>query len=95
MGRQGMDTLTGELEDVGERLILEMPEMLISFYSSANGIKSFLGHLLVLWGHDPIVNEGLESLSIFTLKHHLQLLPACAPVISLISIGIKVFHTLV
>ena len=92
MGRQDMDTLTGELADVREKFVPEMPEMLISLYSSANGIKGLPGHLLVLQVHGPIVNEGLESLSIFSLKHDLQLLPACVPVVSLISINVEGFQ---
>ena len=45
-GRQGMDTLIRELADVREQFILEMPEMLISLYSSADGIMGFPEHLL-------------------------------------------------
>ena len=89
MGGQGMDTLIGVLADIGEKFIPEMPEMLLNFYSSANGIKGFLGHLLVLHSYGPIVDKGLESLSIFALKHHLHLLPASAPVVSLISIDVE------
>ena len=91
MDRQGMDTLVRELADIGEKVYPEMPEMLISFDSSVDGINGFPGHILVLWGNGPIVNERLESLSIFTLKHHLQLLQACVPVVSLISVNIECF----
>ena len=94
VGRQGMDTLIGELADIREKLILEVPEMLLSFNSGAYSIKGILGHLLVLWGDGPIVGKGLVSLSIFTLKHHLQLLPAGMPVISLISIDVKDFQVI-
>ena len=61
VGRQGIDTLIRDLADVGEQFIHEMPEMLISLYISANCIKGFLGHLLVLWVYGPIFDEGLES----------------------------------
>ena len=64
MGRQHMDNLIGELADIREKLIPEMPEMLIGFYSSVSGIKGFLGHLLVLQGYGPIVDKGLESISL-------------------------------
>ena len=57
--------------------------MLLNFGSHANSIKGMPGHCLLLWSVGPIVNKGLESESILTFKHHLQLLPACAPVISL------------
>ena len=87
-----METLVGELADIGEKFILEMPEMLISLYGSTNGIKGFPGHLLVLQGYVPIVVEGLKILSIFTLEYHLQLPPACAPVVSLISIDVEGFQ---
>ena len=90
-GRQGMDTLIRELADIREKLIPEMPEMLLGFDNNANSIKSILGHLLVLQSDGLLVDKGLESLSIFTLKHHLQLLPACVQVISLISIDVKGF----
>ena len=86
-----MDTLIGELADTEEKLILKMPEMLISFNSHANSIKGIMVCLLVLLGDGPIVNKGLASLSIFTLKHHLQLMPAHALVISLISVDVKDF----
>ena len=89
VGRQGMDTLLGELADIREKLILEMPEMLLSFGSHANSIKGILGHLLVGQSEGPIVSKGLGSLSIFTLKHHLHLLPASLPVVSFISIDVN------
>ena len=89
-----MDTLIGEFVDIGKKFIPEIPEMLISFYSSANGIKGFPGHHLVLQSDGPIVNEELESLSIFALKHHLQLLPACVPVVSCISINVEGFQVI-
>ena len=75
MKRKGMDSLIGKLADIREKFVLEIPEVVISLYSSADGIKSFPGHLLVL-----------------TLKHHLQLLPACVAVVSLISINVKAFQ---
>ena len=86
-----MDTLIGELAHIGEKLIPKIPEMLLKFNSCANSIKGITRYLLVLWGDGSIVNKGLESLSIFTLKHHLQLMPAHVPVISLISGDVKGF----
>ena len=85
-GGQGMDAIIGELPDIGKKF---MPEMLLSFCSSADGIKGFLGHLPMLHTYGPIVNKGLESLSTFALEHHLQLLPDSALVISLISINVE------
>ena len=90
--RQGMDTLIGELADIREKLIPKVPEMLLGFDSHSSSIKGIPGHLLMLQSDGPIVNKGLESLSILTLKYHLQLLPACAPVISFISIDVKGFQ---
>ena len=46
----------------------------------------------MLLGDGPIINKGQNGLSIFTLKHHLKLMPACMPVISLISIDVKGFQ---
>ena len=62
MGRQGMNTLIGELADIGKELIPEMLEMLLRLDSSASCIKGKLGHPLTLWGDGPIVNERLEPL---------------------------------
>ena len=86
-----MDTLIWELVDIGEKVILKMPEMLLGFNSYANSVKGIARHLLVFQGNGPIVDEGLQSL-IFTLRHHLQLMPACVPVISLISVDVEGFQ---
>ena len=66
--------------------------MLLRLYQSANGIKGKPGHLLTLNGNYPIVYEGLESLSIFTLKHHTELLSASVAVISLLSVNVEGFQ---
>ena len=65
LGQQGIDTLIGKLADIGEKLIPEVPEMLLSFDSCADNIKGFLGHLLFLHGDGPIVNEGLQAKSVY------------------------------
>ena len=90
MGRQGMDTLTGELQDIREEFILAVPEMLLGLHNSTDSIKGKPGHPLTLHGVGPIVDEGLEGLSIFALDH-LKLLPVCMLVISFISIDVKDF----
>ena len=79
--------------DTGKKFVPEIPEMLLNFYSSANGIKGFTG-LLVLCRYGPIVSKGLESLSIFALEHHLQLLPVSVLVIRLISIDVESFQVI-
>ena len=94
MDRQGMDMLDGELANTGKEFIPKMPEMLLGLYCSSNSIKGKLGHSLTPHSNGPIVDEGLESLLIFTLKHHLQLLSAHVPVISLISTNVKGFQVL-
>ena len=96
MDEQGMDTLIRDLADMGEKFIPEMPEMLLGFYSYScpNVIKGFAGCLLVLHSYGPIVNKGLESVSVFTLKHRLQLLQASVQVISLISIDVESFQVI-
>ena len=66
--------------------------MPLGFDIHADSIKGITGHLLILQCGGPIVNKGLENLSIFTLKHHLQLTPACLPVVSLISVDVKGFQ---
>ena len=70
----------------------KVPEMIISFNSCANNIKGIFGHLLVLLGNGPIVDEGLQSLSFLTLGHHLSLAPASMAVISLISTDVESFQ---
>ena len=79
-----MDTLIRELADIAEKLIPKVPEILLGFNSCADSIKGIAGCLLVLQGDGPIVDKGLQSMSIFTLKHHVQLIPAHVPVIGLI-----------
>ena len=92
MGRQGMDTLIRELAEIGEQFIPEIPEMFFRLYFSTDGIKGKSGHLLTLWSDGPIVYEGLESISIFTLKHYVELLPVRVAVISLFSVDVKGFQ---
>ena len=46
------------------------------------------GYLLLLEGEGPIVNEGLEGLPVFALKHHPKLFPAGFVVIDFFSIDI-------
>ena len=74
MGRQGMDTLIGESVDIGVEFIPEVPKMLLRLDSSTDSIKGKPGHPLTLQGDGLIVDEGLGSLSIFTLEHHLSCL---------------------
>ena len=78
-----MDTLIRDLVDIREEFIPKMLEMLLRLDSCTNSIKDKLGHPLTLQVDGPIVNEGLKSLSIFTLKLHHQLLTACVAVISI------------
>ena len=57
MGRQGMDTLIGELADIREEFIPEVPEMLLRLYCSTDSIRGKPGHPLTLQGDGPIVDE--------------------------------------
>ena len=86
---QGMDTFIMELVDVREEFILEMPEMLLRLDSSANSIKGKPGCPLAFQDDGPIVNEGLESLSIFA---HFKLLLAIVPVVNFFSINVEGFQ---
>ena len=89
-----MDALIRKLADTGWELISEVPEMLLRFDSSASSIKGKLGHPLTLWNDGAIVYEGLESLPVFTLEHHLKVLPASAAVISFLSINVEGFQVI-
>ena len=61
-----MDTFIGELADVREEFIPEMPEMLLGRNSCPNSIKGKLGHPA---GSPremaPLLMKVLESMSIF------------------------------
>ena len=72
-----------------EEIILEMPEMFLRLNSCSNSIKGKPRCPLTLQGDGSIVYGGLESLSVFTLKHHLKLLPASLVVISFLGINVK------
>ena len=52
-----------------------MPEVVFGHDGHYNGIQYLLGVLLLLLNNGAIINHGLESLPVFTLKCHLQLLP--------------------
>ena len=66
-----------------------MPEMFLGLDSSADNIKGKPGCPLTLWGDGPIVDKGLESLPVFTLKYHFKLLSAIAAVISFFGINVE------
>ena len=89
--RQGMDTLVWQLVDIGEEFILEM---LLRLNSCPDSIKGKLGCPLTPWVDCAVVDDGLESLSIFALKHHLKLLPASLVAISFIGIDVKGFQVI-
>ena len=55
-------------------------------------VSSNLGCLLTLQGDGPIAYEGLESLSIFALKHYAELLPASVAVVSLLGVDVEGFQ---
>ena len=61
----------------------------LDFYHSTSSVKGKPGHHLTLWGDGPILSEGLESLSIYALKHHFKLLPPSVAVISFFGINVK------
>ena len=52
-------------------------------------MASITCHPLALQGDGPIVNEGLEGLPVFSLKHHFKLFPAGLVVISSLGINIE------
>ena len=52
-----------------------MPEIII-FDGGLDGVKESYGGFLVLWGYNTIVSEVLHGLSVSSLEHHLELLPA-------------------
>ena len=87
--RQHMYSLTWELPNIGEQFIPVDPEMLLRLYSSADGIEGGSQCLYALLYYGTIVCEGLESLSIITLEHELQLLAAFVAVISSISLNVQ------
>ena len=64
------------LSDIGEYFISIPPKMFSVPDVSLYGIKNLYGDLLVLWSDESIVDEGLQDLSVFSFKHHFELLPA-------------------
>ena len=90
-GGQGMNTLSRQLVDIREQLIPKVQEILLRLSGSTNGIKGKLACLLALPSYCAIIYEGLEFSSIFTLKHHVELLPASVVVISFLSVDVMGF----
>ena len=50
--------------------------------------------ILQLWGNGAIINEGLESLLVFTLRHHFKLLPASVVAISFLGNDVEGFQVI-
>ena len=48
-----------------------------------------LGHLLASQSDGTTVNEGLEGLPVFALKHHFELFPASFVVIDLFDVNVN------
>ena len=91
-GGQGIVTLIRELVDVrGGVHPRNVPQTL---NSCPNSIKGKLEHPLTPWGDNAIVDEGLQSLSILPLTHHLELLPASTAVTSFLSIDVEGFQVI-
>ena len=86
--RQYMHSLTGLLPNVRDKFIPMDPKMLIGLYYSSDGIKGSPGLLHIFWHCGTVVNKGLESLSIFILKHELELLPTLVVVISMVRLNV-------
>ena len=57
-----------------------------------NDVQSLPGCLLQLLCDGCFVNQGLDSLPVFALKHHLQLLPASLCGVSFLSVDVKVIQ---
>ena len=68
-----------------------MPEVLFVF-GGLDGIKDMYGHPLVLLGYDTIVSGGLQGLKVFSLEHHLELLPVLLTGVFSLGFNIKDFE---
>ena len=77
------------LVHIWEELVLEVPEVVFRFDGSCYGILYLLGGLLVLLGNGAIVNQNLQGLLVFALKHHFQLLPASLHGVSFFGIDVE------
>ena len=86
-----MDAFIKVLAHIWQELILEVTEVVLRLNDSAKGILHSPGGLLMLRGDGLIVQEGLEHLAVFALKHHFELLPACPGIIRLFSINVGGF----
>ena len=69
------------LSDIREYLISVVTEMFLILVGSLYDIKDLYGHLLVLCSDDTNVTEGLQGLSVFSLKHHFELFSALFAVV--------------
>ena len=69
-----------------------MPQGLFISDSSLDGNEESHGHPLVLLSYDTIVDEGVQVLSVFSLKHCLEFLLALFTVVCGLSDDIKVFE---
>ena len=86
---QGVDAFIKLLVHIQEELISEVPEVVIRYDGHCSDIQYLPGCLLLLLGDGPFVNQGLESLPVVTLKHHLQLLLASLHGVSFFGIDVK------
>ena len=69
-----------------------MPEMVFGLHNSGNGIYHTPGGLLVFRGDGLIVQECLEGLLVFALKHHFELFPTSLGLIGLLCINVEGFQ---
>ena len=67
--------LAGLLPNIRDKFIPYGPKILLGLYGSHDSIQGGPGLLHIFQHYGPVVYKDLESLSIFTLKHELELLP--------------------
>ena len=92
LGVERVDTFIGPLVHIQLELMSEVLEMLLGLDSCCNGIQHLLACLLLLLTDGPVVNQILECLPIFTLKHHFQLFPTCLHGICFFGIDVEGFQ---
>ena len=85
---QFMDSLIWLLPNIGKQLIPVSPEKLLGLNSGTDAIQGVMGCFHALLSYGAIVHMHLEGLSIFALKHELELLPTLKAVMSLLSLKV-------
>ena len=77
---------------IAHDLICKIPKVFFIFYAWPDGFECFCRCLLIFLSYGFIVSHGLQGLSVFTLEHHLDLLPSMFVLILSLRVYIQGFQ---